>query len=317
VHQFGHVVGVYDRYHSLDSKSAMADGIELSALGELTLTPTDLERARNYRLDGYTGRKHPAALVTTTGRCLEVGSDGSISAKACHAPSPDPPPAQDFTFSPNGIMSFASDPARCLRVSGTEALVADCASFDPNAQFALRRAQWSSYGRCVAPLSYPADAGTPVVIEACEPVGTPSQAWTFDITGATEGALLARIRFDDDLCVTVPGGVIQGVVTLELDDCEPGSDSEQIFDLRSDFGIASPTFGGTIGFGVSSCLGWPMTDGSVWVTVDCPAGQRWVLTGPLETSSGWALTLPPGAARATASPLTGLPGPNQIFDFYF
>jgi hypothetical protein len=302
-HHFGHVIGVPDSISSGLPRTAMVRGIELTRTTEYEISPGELDVAKNYC--GATCRKHPRALVTTRGRCLEV-VDGSIVVRSC-ADHDDSEP-QDFTL--RGSELLTANPEQCVGISQpgqATVLAGECTTMSEH--FALTGASLRSLGRCVTPASLPASPGTALWIGACDAVPESWTGWSFEVTGSTDNGLLARIRHDD-LCVSVPGGAEAPSLVLELSPCETGDDqTDQTFELRHD---------GEIGFG-ELCLYWETLEGSVYLYDECGGvfNRQWTVTGALTTPSGLALTLGDGDAPATAMPLDAEAIETQTFDFYF
>jgi hypothetical protein len=295
-HHFGHVIGIPDNNYSGEPRTAMMRGIDLLRITEYEISPGELNWASEYCALGC--RKHPGALVTTRGRCLEV-VDGSVVARACADHEPGP---QVFTL--KGTKLVTADPEQCVVVSGdgeeAEVRVGECTA----EQFALTGAALHSLGRCVTPASLPATPETALFIGACDAVPESWMGWSFDVTASTENGLLASIRHDG-LCASIPGGADELNLVPVLRTCEEGS-GEQIFELRHN---------GEIGFG-DLCFAWEMHDGSVYLYSDCGRGYSvWTVTGALTTPSGLALTLP--GDNATAKAIKAAPSQARTFDFYF
>jgi hypothetical protein len=297
-HQFGHVIGVGDTdFHSRE-RTTMVRGIELDRIAEYGISA--LEQAASRAYCSLSCRKHPGALVTVLGRCLEVTPDGIVPSSCVSDESNST--TQNFTLRSSELLSL--DQGRCVGVSDESILVDECGI--QSERFAFRAARWSSFGRCVMPAALPVSPGTAVVMGACEPVGDSTQAWTFDVFDANADGLSARIRFGDD-CVTVPVAAPDPNTVLELHPCAAQGSSEQTFVLRHT---------GEIGYG-EVCFDWELADGSVVLRSTCASSARWLLTGALSTLSGRALTLRLDEGRVTVSALLGLPTEEQTFDFYF
>jgi hypothetical protein len=305
-HHFGHVIGAFDTTFLDEAPSTMDGGIELFRVTEYVLSPAELNLG-NVACAPFC-RKHPGALVTYRGRCLEV-EDGRIVARTCadHGQS-DP---QDFTLRTDFTLSatelFTANPEQCVGVSGAleeaEVRVGEC--MEMTERFALTGAALRSLGRCVTPAALPATDGTTLWIGACDGLPESWTGWSFDVTASTGNALLASIRHDG-LCVSVPGGVAWSNLVPELRPCEEGSD-EQIFELKDN---------GEIGFG-ELCFAWGLLDGSVYLS-GCGEGYSvWTVTTALTTPSGLALTLAEEDDHATAKPLGDVASETQTFDFYF
>jgi hypothetical protein len=300
-HHFGHVIGVPD----LDSRrpTTMVRSIELTRITEYEISSAELGLTTGFCAPDC--RKHPGALVTYRGRCLEA-YDGSIVARTCAEHGEFEP--QDFTLRMSELF-MGADAQQCVTVAqvgqNTEVRAGECTP--TNERFALKNAALRSLGFCAAPASLPATPGTALWIRACDAVPESWTGWSFEVTGANDIGLLARIRYED-LCVSVPGGAGAANLVLELRDCEEEqANGEQTFELRHN---------GEIAFG-DNCFAWD-DEGSVYLNGYCGGSfsDHWTVTGALTTSTGLALTLTEDDG-VTAQQLDGTPSETQTFDFYF
>jgi hypothetical protein len=154
-HHFGHVIGVPDSIYSGLPRTAMTRGIELLRIEEYEISPSELDLAKNYCAP--TCRKHPRALVTTRGRCLEV-VNGSIVARACVDHGEPRPQPQNFTLRTSELFTDAGQCVGVSQAGEATVLAGECTSMSE--RFSLTGASLHSLGRCVTPASLPASPGT-------------------------------------------------------------------------------------------------------------------------------------------------------------
>lgn len=299
-HQFGHVLGLKDNFSGAP-RTVMTPSLVISEAARLVLTRD--------ALTGYILPKHkpPESLVTRYGACVSpIGSE--IGRRPCSEGA-----SGRFLQVFDKIVSENGPEDRCLVAgAGSSVGLGSCQLTDAALRFAMPRLRWSTPDRCVVPYGSPSDG--PIATAACDRVGAASQAWKFEILDASDGGVIAHLRFAQSrACLTAPRRPpVLGDIPV-LGRCDDGL-PQQVFELRT---------GGKIGM-ADLCLYWDTPDSVVYFD-KCDLGY-W-LSGAVETPAGLALT--DDGDALSAKPLAGgadpsgdpnarlLPSDNQVFDLAF
>jgi len=301
-HQFGHVLGLDEESRSVST--TMVRGIRSSAI-DSTVWADDVRTL--FTRHGY---KPQASLVHASSWCLD-SAEGTVSLASCSAnTSQRVHPFPDRT-------EFQGT-AQCLAITGSGVGVELVACSPPPANaLVLRRARWSSPGHCIAPRNFPVVPGTPIETRPCAAVGDPSQTWVFEISAVVDNRPQARIRFAaQDYCVTAPEPLSRyGGEVPTLEPCGPAS---TLFELGPDGDVSvlvpdtEPP--------ARLWLEWPGNDGVLAFRTGS-GGRPFMLTGPLETADGHALSADlddPGAGLSVVMlGQSELPASGQVFDVPF
>jgi hypothetical protein len=140
-------------------------------------------------------------------------------------------------------------------------------------------------------------------------VGDPIQTWSFEVVRVASDHTEVRIRHvASGLCVQQPSSVMS---SRDVPVLEPCDGSTTVFSIWPN---------GDISFEVDPdryCLLW----GSFGATVSYGScnTRSWFISGPLESSDGFALGVASDAPSPgpVAEPLNGLPESHQVFDVHF
>jgi hypothetical protein len=304
-HQFGHVLGLGEGAAGASS-TVMVRSLRATDV-DPSVSVDDIAKLR----DRY-GYKPKGAIVHVSGWCLSASGTAVGLAPCSKAP------AQVFNPLPDRI---EGEGGKCLVINGYPQSpvveLADCTPSPPTNALALRRALWNAPGHCVAPREPSVVPGAVLETQRCTVPGDPLQTWRFEITGSAAGYSLARLRLAAlDYCVVAPrtfrvlddGGV--NVPTLE-----PCGTASTLLTLGPDGDISFIPAGS----GIRHCLDWSGTDSVVHFRY-C-SGRSFMLSGPLETADGLALSSIPDDALAGLSvlppELSEVPGTGEVFDVHF
>jgi hypothetical protein len=298
-HQFGHVLGLLES-DIAGVPSVMVRGVR-SAHVDSTVWAEDIRPfwpGKHY--------KPEASIVSPSGSCLDALA--TVGLWNCSG-------SASQRFLPLADRIEVSGGRGCLGVSGDAAGAAQCSTIPAANSFALRRARWSAPGYCVAPRELPVTPGALLVTKPCTAVGEASQTWAFDIVGvnAEAGRPAARIRFvAEDYCVSIaePFRGAGDVPTLA-----PCGTADAVFVLGPG-GDVSKTVPGP--GGQRFCLDWY---GSSVLHFRACNGRPFLLTGPLETPGGLALSTvldePSDAVFVVELAPDALPDAGEVFDVHF
>jgi hypothetical protein len=291
-HQFGHVIGLDERYD--DTRSTMVRAIRSSSVhsGAWASDIADLLPRYSYKPD--------LSIVHASSRCLDTAAAGGLA--RCSGSTTQRLRAFGDRVEIEGT-------SQCLAAGDGGALELGGCAPPPHNALVFRRARFGSPGYCIAPRSLPVVPGTPVETGACGPLGDDSQTWVFEIVAVTTGRPHARIRFGaQDYCLTEPEPAMEAVPTLE-----PCGSSSTVFQLGPDGNVIASSAQGTF------CLGWDGNGSTLHFNAFCPIPL--MLSGTLETADGRALTADPddpGAGLVLAEFEPGAtPTLGQVFDVVF
>jgi len=284
LHVFGHVLGYQDEPYNAFGVDAMMQAIDLAKVPQLRLAYGFIEvPQRNY------GTTPSGSLGGPSGRCLSIASSQLPSREAC-----DGSPAQSFR-SIDGQLEHAAT-GECLRVTqGDRVGLGDCAGAE---RWQAARVAWlATHAWCVT-VRQPANAQLPLFEEPCSASRAADQTWSVEFPARDR----ARIRLaQDGRCVRWPTDWSRSAP--ELGACDG------IHDVFETSGGVLRTAGRCLVFRGSDLQFWPCGGSS---------DERFGLSGSLESSAGGLTAVLNGSTlELSATPLSGAPSEDQIFDFYF
>jgi hypothetical protein len=307
-HQFGHVLG-FDEDDSavnpLSRGSVMTRGFRVGEVESLVISGEDISGLR-----GIYSIKPNGSIVGTNGSCLRA-SEGGVETAPCARDA-----TELFRFETGRIAS--REDGSCILLAGDGATrtvgLGECPSAPNAATVALRRARWSTPKHCVAPRTLPAVRGAQLVITDCAPVGDPAQTWSFDVVRAESDHAEVRIRHvASNLCVQQPIPFTTGRELPGLEPCVAGVTT--VFSVWPNGDISS----GGDDHDSSRCLLWGSLGSSLYYG-SCNF-RSWFVSGPLESSDGFALSVAPEAASSELLAVElhsdEFPASAQVFDVHF
>ena len=307
-HQFGHVLGRY--WDGVDPRETMmVRSVRLADVDKLVMQRQD------YISTSYPF-KHALSLVTPRGNCV-TASDTAAGAEIRADFCPQYGDRRDsWALYQGHIQAYELD-TTCIEPSpqiegGLE--LATCSPATEADGFRMAHGQWRTPLDCVGVDTI--ESGAVLRTEACETLGTVTQAWNFDVGTIYSGYSVAQIRLGDSgYCASVPRPERIDTDVLELRPCteQVGLDDPQTFFL---------VVGGTIktrgkdGNGTFfSSVDWKDPEGALYLS----RGSRvpsWTLSGVVEYGADQALTEDAGNLVLTKLDWRSVPS-SQIFDLHF